>query len=126
MLTGASQQYLKYKIHCYFSIMSSNVFVETDMQMVVTWTTYNSTDSVVEFGSTYLSNVVKGQVTKFFDANDTNRIWYIHRVTLQDLKPGMKYCKYDGFMVVISLGNSVYYKFSFISSFVVILWLFLL
>ena len=61
--------------------------------MVVTWTTYNVTDSVVEYGMDDLSMVAKGYLTKFFDFNDTNIIWYIHRVTLKNLKPGITYSK---------------------------------
>jgi len=69
---------------------------ETEQQMVVTWTTFNITDSVVEFGTNRLSNVVKGKMKTFYDKGDSNRTWFIHRVTLDNLKPGVKYYYHCG------------------------------
>lgn len=45
---------------------------------------------MVEFGKNKLSIVVKGSVTVF---NSQSRTWYIHRVTLDGLLPGVKYCE---------------------------------
>lgn len=69
------------------------LFTENEMQIVVTWTTFNKTDSIVEYGINRLSTSIKGQMTRFFDKGDSNRTWYIHRVSLDNLKPGVKYCK---------------------------------
>lgn len=71
------------------------LFAEGELQMVVTWATYNYTKSVVEYGMQNLSTVAFGHTTTFDDKNDTKRIWYVHRVTLDDLKPGAKYCEYQ-------------------------------
>ena len=70
-------------------------FVSLDgpLQMVVTWVTFNSTPSVVEYGTDDLSLIEYGNTTKFDDKNDTGRVWYMHRVILDNLKPGMRYCK---------------------------------
>lgn len=59
--------------------------------MVVTWTTYNKTNSVVEYGIDSFSLTAKGSASTFFDKNDTNRVWFIHHVVLDDLKPGVRY-----------------------------------
>ena len=64
------------------------------MQMTVTWTTFGPTESVVEYGTYDLSTAVKGSMSKFYDLGDSNRTWYIHTATLNDLKPGVKYCEY--------------------------------
>ena len=62
--------------------------------MVVTWTTFNITDSLVEYGTNSLTNIVKGKMTTFYDKGDSNRTWFIHRVTIENLKPGLKYSEY--------------------------------
>ncbi|XP_067935187.1 acid phosphatase type 7-like isoform X2 [Watersipora subatra] len=71
-------------------------FGETPLQMVVTWTTFNFTSSLVEYGMGELSSISEGSASRFFDKNDTGRIWYIHRVTLDHLKPGYKYAYHCG------------------------------
>jgi len=62
--------------------------------MVVTWTTYNSTDSLVEYGrwgGKRFDMTAKGSVSVFVDSGSEKRKMYIHRVTLSDLKPGSRY-----------------------------------
>ena len=65
-------------------------------QMVVTWTTLDSTaDSVVEYGS--VPNDLKlsalGSTTVFTDGGSEKRVLYIHRVVLENLIPGQTYCE---------------------------------
>lgn len=64
--------------------------------MVVTWTTFNSTDeSVVEFGIMQLDHRARGNFTKFVDGGSEARVLFIHRVTLTDLHPGVAYSKFS-------------------------------
>lgn len=62
--------------------------------MVVTWSTSNQTESVVEYslwGEALFSQKAKGNYTVFTDGGTENRTTYIHRVTLTDLRPGSAY-----------------------------------
>ena len=62
--------------------------------MVVTWTTFNRTDSLVEYspwGDILFHKSAKGSVTPFVDSGNEKRKMFIHRVTLSDLKPGSHY-----------------------------------
>lgn len=62
--------------------------------MIVTWITLNEVnDSVVEYGQMdTLENRATGWVSVFQDSGSEQRREYIHRVVLQDLLPGRRYC----------------------------------
>lgn len=62
--------------------------------MIVTWVTLNQiNDSVVEYGANeMLDQRATGYVTLFQDSGTEKRREYIHRVILQNLIPGQKYC----------------------------------
>ncbi|KAH7968572.1 hypothetical protein HPB52_009807 [Rhipicephalus sanguineus] len=65
--------------------------------MLVTWTTFDPTnDSVVEFGEDGLNKQARGQSTKFYDGGSERRLIYIHRVLLEDLRPGKFYESHGG------------------------------
>ncbi|XP_077516899.1 acid phosphatase type 7-like isoform X3 [Amblyomma americanum] len=58
-------------------------------QMVVTWTTFHPTnESVVEFGENGLDRRATGYSSKFYDGGSERRLIFIHRVVLEDLRPG--------------------------------------
>lgn len=62
--------------------------------MVVTWTTFNETESVVEYnewGGKLFTLVAKGNAITFVDGGSEKRRLFIHRVTLSGLKPGSAY-----------------------------------
>lgn len=63
--------------------------------MIVTWTTYaNISGSLVQFGldNKTLDQNATGSVTEFTD--NGHRVHFIHRVTLEGLKPKTNYSKY--------------------------------
>jgi len=62
--------------------------------MIVTWVTLNDiSGSVVEYGETdMLDKRATGYVSIFQDSGTEKRREYIHRVILQNLTPGQKYC----------------------------------
>ncbi|XP_028294068.1 acid phosphatase type 7 isoform X2 [Gouania willdenowi] len=70
--------------------------------MVVTWTTFNKTESVVEYGfvgGRPFEMSSKGDATLFVDSGKEKRRMFIHRVTLRGLKPTAAYvyhCGSDG------------------------------
>ncbi|KAI4902053.1 hypothetical protein NFI96_033108 [Prochilodus magdalenae] len=67
--------------------------------MVITWTTFNETDSMVEYdlwGGKLFSQTAKGNSTVFVDGGPEMRKMYIHRVTLSDLSPGAAYVYHCG------------------------------
>lgn len=62
--------------------------------MVVTWTTFNKTESKVEYGflgCRLFEMSATGNATLFVDSGNEKRKMYIHRVTLTDLKPAAAY-----------------------------------
>lgn len=62
--------------------------------MVITWTTFNETGSLVEYnlwGGKLFSQIAKGNSTVFVDGGSEKREMYIHRVTLEGLRPGAAY-----------------------------------
>lgn len=62
--------------------------------MVVTWTTFNKTDSTVEYslmGGRLFEMTAKGEATLFVDSGKEKRKIFIHRVTLTGLKPATSY-----------------------------------
>lgn len=62
--------------------------------MVVTWTTFNKTESKVEYGllgGRLFDMSAKGDAALFVDSGEEMRKMYIHRVTLTDLKPTATY-----------------------------------
>lgn len=71
--------------------------------MIVTWVTLNEVnDSIVEYGQVgMLDKRTMGTVSVFQDDGSEQRREYIHRVILQDLIPGQKYC--------MSIGRRVWF-----------------
>lgn len=62
--------------------------------MEVTWTTFNKTESKVEYGllgGRLFEMTAKGDATLFVDSGMEKRKMYIHRVTLIGLKPAASY-----------------------------------
>ncbi|TMS21516.1 Acid phosphatase type 7 [Larimichthys crocea] len=67
--------------------------------MVVTWTTFNKTETKVEYGllgGRPFEMSAKGDVTLFVDSGVEKRKMFIHRVTLKGLKPAATYVYHCG------------------------------
>eukprot|EP00066_Takifugu_rubripes_P001458 XP_003962649.1 PREDICTED: LOW QUALITY PROTEIN: iron/zinc purple acid phosphatase-like protein [Takifugu rubripes] len=67
--------------------------------MSVTWTTFNKTESVVEYGllgGRLFEMSTKGEWTLFVDSGVEKRKMFIHRVTLTGLKPAATYVYHCG------------------------------
>ncbi|XP_026165245.1 acid phosphatase type 7 [Mastacembelus armatus] len=67
--------------------------------MVVTWTTFNKTESKVEYsflGGRHFEMTANGDATLFVDSGEEQRHMYIHRVTLTGLKPAAAYVYHCG------------------------------
>uniref|UniRef100_A0A672H5U7 Purple acid phosphatase n=1 Tax=Salarias fasciatus TaxID=181472 RepID=A0A672H5U7_SALFA len=67
--------------------------------MVVTWTTFNKTESEVEYGpagAPLFEMSAKGDATVFVDSGEEKRKMFIHRVTLTNLKPAATYVYHCG------------------------------
>ncbi|ROL51305.1 Acid phosphatase type 7 [Anabarilius grahami] len=67
--------------------------------MVVTWTTVNKTESVVEYGvwgGKLFSHTAKGNSSVFINEGPEFRAVYIHRVTLSQLTPAAPYVYHCG------------------------------
>lgn len=76
--------------------MSNNwpFFTGVPGSMVVTWTTFNKTESKVEYsllGGRLFDMTAKGDATLFVDSGEEKRKMYIHRVKLTGLKPATAY-----------------------------------
>ena len=66
-------------------------------QMIVTWATINETStSLVEYGIQGLDQQASGIQYPFVDGGPEKRRIFIHKVTLKDLKPGVKYLYHCG------------------------------
>lgn len=62
--------------------------------MVVTWTTFNKTESKVEYGllgGRLFEMSAEGDATLFVDWGEEKRKMFIHRVSLTGLKPAASY-----------------------------------
>ncbi|XP_030575500.1 acid phosphatase type 7 isoform X4 [Archocentrus centrarchus] len=67
--------------------------------MVVTWTTFNKTESKVEYsllGAQLFELSARGDATLFVDSGKEKRKMFIHRVTLTGLKPAASYVYHCG------------------------------
>ncbi|TSO67483.1 Acid phosphatase type 7 [Bagarius yarrelli] len=67
--------------------------------MVITWTTFDYTESVVEYdlwGGKLFSHSAKGNSTLFIDGGSKKRKMYMHKVTLTELTSGAKYVYHCG------------------------------
>uniref|UniRef100_A0A3B3XH88 Purple acid phosphatase n=2 Tax=Poecilia mexicana TaxID=48701 RepID=A0A3B3XH88_9TELE len=67
--------------------------------MVLTWTTFNKTDSKVEYGlqgGRLFETSAEGDATVFVDSGEEKRKMFIHRVTLTGLKPAATYVYHCG------------------------------
>ena len=62
-------------------------------EVIVTWSTFKDTLSLVQYGTTGPDFQAKGSSTKFVDGGHSRHTQYIHRVTLTGLRPGAKYGK---------------------------------
>ncbi|XP_046665735.1 acid phosphatase type 7 isoform X2 [Homalodisca vitripennis] len=69
---------------------------ENESSIVVTWSTFNYTDSVVEYGINGLVLRATGNTTTFVDGGTLKRVQYIHRVTLNKLLPKTHYIYHCG------------------------------
>lgn len=63
--------------------------------VIVTWLTFDDTaKSHVEYATNLkLNNIVKSEITRFVDGGKKKTVRYIHRVTLNNIQPGQRYCK---------------------------------
>lgn len=75
------------------------MFSEDGRIITATWSTFNATQSRVEFGTDplRLDRKAKGSAKKFVDGGAEKRAQFIHRVQLKDLKPNTTYCKVQNF-----------------------------
>ena len=62
--------------------------------MMITWSTFNDTKSLVQYGMTKANYMSSGSSTKFVDGGPAKHYQYIHRVKLSKLIPGTKYGNY--------------------------------
>ncbi|MGH0131341.1 UNVERIFIED_CONTAM: hypothetical protein FKN15_047685 [Acipenser sinensis] len=72
--------------------------------MIITWTTFNKTESWVEYGvwgGKLFQLTAQGSCTLFKDGGDEGRKLYMHRVTLTHLKPGTAYGINDGWSDIL-------------------------
>ena len=62
--------------------------------MIVTWVTLSEvSDSIVEYGQDDMFDQrAIGSVSVFQDSGTEKRTEYVHRVVLENLKPGQRYC----------------------------------
>lgn len=69
--------------------------LESESELVVTWTTWNNTDeSIVKYGINGPILKAFGSSTLFVDGGDLHRSEYIHRVRLTGLQPSSQYGNY--------------------------------
>lgn len=69
--------------------------LESESEIVVTWTTWNDTDeSIVEYGINGLILKAFGTSTLFVDGGELHRTEYIHKVKITRLQPSSKYSDY--------------------------------
>jgi hypothetical protein len=63
---------------------------------VVTWSTWNATDTVVHFGVTpnNLTLEVSGSSFIFEDGGEEKKKQFIHTATMKHLSPNTEYCKF--------------------------------
>nr|AYV89047.1 Iron/zinc purple acid phosphatase-like protein [Tetranychus truncatus] len=61
-------------------------------EMIVTWTTFDPISlPSASYGISTLNQTTYGYSTKFVDGGSEKRVMYIHRVTMNNLKPDQKY-----------------------------------
>jgi len=86
-----------YKEVHYFQSEQVHISIgEEEDSMVITWSTMNQTESVVEYGIGGLALTATGKSTKFVDDGPRKFFQYIHRVTLRNLKPKTNYVYHCG------------------------------
>lgn len=72
--------------------VSLTPFLETNEDIVVTWSTLSCTDSsLVWYGRKKIEKAVQGTSVKFVDGGSEHREMWIHRVTLSCLQPDTTY-----------------------------------
>ena len=67
------------------------ISIASNSEIIVTWVTFNKTESIVKYGINRLNTLVNGSVTRFTDGGTEKRLLYIHRVELIGLELGVKY-----------------------------------
>ncbi|MBN3275407.1 ACP7 phosphatase, partial [Polyodon spathula] len=75
------------------------LYLGVPQSMIITWTTFNKTESWVEYGvwgGKLFQLTAQGSFTLFKDGGDEGRKLYMHRVTLTHLKPGTAYVYHCG------------------------------
>ena len=84
---------VSWKFKTFKNMLSSFKFHQGDpTQMVVTWTTFNQTETpTVEFGTRDLDQSQTGFSILFTDGGNESRVLYIHRAVLDGLVPGTAY-----------------------------------
>lgn len=77
--------------------------------MHLTWTTWNDTDSVVEYGEnpSDLDKIARGRSDVFIDGGNEQRKQFIHKVEIGNLKPNATYCN---FICLLDLLNYVIFN----------------
>uniref|UniRef100_A0A671L610 Purple acid phosphatase n=1 Tax=Sinocyclocheilus anshuiensis TaxID=1608454 RepID=A0A671L610_9TELE len=83
------------KLQCSGNILR----IRVKNSMLVTWSTANKTESVVEYGlwgGKLFSHTAEGDASVFIDGGPENRTMYVHRVTLTDLTPAASYVYHCG------------------------------
>ena len=98
-LYGSSTVYLQTDLKNYCLTDLFSCFLEDVSQIVVTWTTWNHTPSVVEYGIRGMVLREEGDSTKFVDGGAENKVRYMHNVVLKNLLPRERYCKYEIFKI---------------------------
>ena len=73
------------------------VFPETPDSMIVTWSTWNATETAVHFGLTpnNLEQQVTGSSFIFEDGGQAKKKQFIHTATITPLTPNTEYCKFS-------------------------------
>lgn len=77
--------------HLFYFLKLASISVESVSDIVVTWSTMDNCDSVVEYGIRGFALSATGSTTEFVDGGPEKHTQYIHRVVLKDLSPGEKY-----------------------------------
>lgn len=75
---------------------NSQSYISEDLsEYVVTWSTFNDTESVVEFGTDILTldSSASGSSVLFIDGGDEQREQWMHKVSLSGLSDNTQYCE---------------------------------
>lgn len=68
------------------------IYIESESEIVVTWSTWNDTsESIVKYGINGPILEASGSSTLFVDGGNLGRSQYVHRVKLSNLQPSSYY-----------------------------------